>query len=137
MRDESHRFAIEFQRALRRKVGLTSILEEIPGIGPGKRRALLKELGSLKGVREASLEELAEVRGVTPRDARTLHAFFAALAQPEPPEGVVEEGTAPVPAAAADASNAAAADASAAAAADASDAQEGPRAAPEDAPSSE
>ena len=47
IRDESHRFAIEFQRELRSKVNLTSILEELPGIGPTKRRALLKTLGSL------------------------------------------------------------------------------------------
>ena len=40
VRDEAHRFAIEFQRDLRRRVGMTSILEEIPGIGPGKRRSL-------------------------------------------------------------------------------------------------
>ena len=44
VRDESHRFAIEFQRELRSKVNMTSILEELPGIGPGKRRALLKTL---------------------------------------------------------------------------------------------
>jgi excinuclease ABC subunit C len=48
IRDESHRFAIEFQRGLRSRAGLVSILEEIPGIGPGKRRALLRELGSLR-----------------------------------------------------------------------------------------
>jgi excinuclease ABC subunit C len=54
IRDESHRFAIEFQRSLRSKLGLTSILEELPGIGPTKRRALLRHLGSLRAVRLAS-----------------------------------------------------------------------------------
>ena len=53
VRDESHRFAIEFQRNLRQRAHLTSILEEIGGIGPGKRRALLRELGSLRAVRDA------------------------------------------------------------------------------------
>ena len=68
VRDEAHRFAISFQRELRRRAGLTSILEEIPGIGPGKRKSLLRELGSLKRVREASLEALARrARPLAPR----------------------------------------------------------------------
>jgi excinuclease ABC subunit C len=89
IRDESHRFAIEFQRDLRSKAGLLSILEELPGIGPSKRRALLRELGSLRAVRGASLEQLAGVSGISPRDASTLQRFFAALApaaEPAPPE---------------------------------------------------
>jgi len=79
VRDESHRFAIEFQRSLRSRAHLASVLEELPGIGPGKRSALLKHLGSLKAVREASEETLAAVPGVSARDARMLHRFFAAL----------------------------------------------------------
>jgi excinuclease ABC subunit C len=89
IRDESHRFAIEFQRGLRSKAGLVSILEEIPGIGPGKRRALLRELGSLRAVRSASLERLAAVSGISRRDAATLRGFFDALAaarEPAPEE---------------------------------------------------
>lgn len=78
IRDESHRFAIEFQRSLRRRLGLTSILEELPGIGPGKRRALLRGLGSLRAVREASAEALAAVPGISPRDADVIHGFFHA-----------------------------------------------------------
>jgi excinuclease ABC subunit C len=79
VRDESHRFAIAFQRELRSKAGLVSILEEIPGIGAGKRRALLRELGSLRAVRSASREELAAVSGISARDAATLRGFFDAL----------------------------------------------------------
>jgi excinuclease ABC subunit C len=79
IRDESHRFAIEFQRSLRQRVGMISILEELPGIGPGKRRALLRELGSLRAVREANPEALAAVPGISARDAATIHAFFHAL----------------------------------------------------------
>ncbi|MDH3213984.1 MAG: excinuclease ABC subunit UvrC [Myxococcales bacterium] len=82
VRDESHRFAIEFQRDLRSRVGLTSILEELPGIGPGKRRALLRQLGSLRAVRAASPADLAAVPGVSARDAATIRRFFDALAQP-------------------------------------------------------
>jgi excinuclease ABC subunit C len=81
VRDESHRFAIEFQRDLRSKLGLTSILEELPGIGPSKRRALLRQLGSLRAVRGASQEDLAAVPGVSVRDAATIRRFFDALAR--------------------------------------------------------
>ncbi len=81
VRDESHRFAIEFQRSLRSKLGLTSILEELPGIGPGKRRALLRHLGSLRAVRSATESELAAVPGVGARDAGTIRRFFDALSR--------------------------------------------------------
>jgi excinuclease ABC subunit C len=79
VRDESHRFALEFQRSLRSKQNFTSILEELPGIGPKKRRALLAELGSLRAVRAAPAERLAAVPGITPRDAETIRGFFDAL----------------------------------------------------------
>ncbi len=79
VRDESHRFAIEFQRKLRSKQNFASILEELPGIGPGKRRALLAALGSLRAVREASVDVLARVRGLSRRDAQTIAGFFAAI----------------------------------------------------------
>jgi excinuclease ABC subunit C len=78
VRDESHRFAIEFQRSLRSKLNFTSILEELPGIGPTKKRTLLKHFGSLRGVRDASLEALAAVPGIGARDAATLRRFFDA-----------------------------------------------------------
>lgn len=80
VRDEAHRFAIEFQRSLRQRVNLTSILEEIPGIGPGKRKSLLRELGSLRAVRDADATRLSQVGGVTPADAARIRGFFAALA---------------------------------------------------------
>jgi excinuclease ABC subunit C len=83
IRDEAHRFAIEFQRSLRSRAGLVSVLEEVPGIGPGKRRALLRELGSLRAVREASVERLRAVPGISERDAVALRAFFDSLARPE------------------------------------------------------
>jgi excinuclease ABC subunit C len=90
VRDESHRFAIEYQRSLRRRVGLQSILEELPGIGPGKRRALLRRMGSLRSVRDASVEDLCAVPGISRRDAETIHGFFRAAegsALGEGPEG--------------------------------------------------
>ena len=96
IRDESHRFAIEFQRELRSKVNMTSILEELPGIGPGKRRALLKTLGSLRAVRQATLGELQAVPGLSTRDAEAIRRFFDALTAPEPapePGPELEGGT--------------------------------------------
>jgi excinuclease ABC subunit C len=85
VRDESHRFAIEFQRKLRSKQNFASILEELPGIGPGKRRALLAALGSLRAVREAPIEALEQVPGISRRDAQTIAGFFAAMAHaPQP-----------------------------------------------------
>jgi len=80
IRDESHRFAIEYQRDLRSKFGMTSILEELPGIGSVKRRSLLRELGSLRAVREASVERLVAVEGISSRDAETIYRFFASAA---------------------------------------------------------
>jgi len=83
IRDESHRFAIEYQRDLRSRLNMTSILEELPGIGPRKRSALLKTLGSLRAVRNASIEQLEAVPGVSNRDAASIRRFFDALAVPE------------------------------------------------------
>jgi excinuclease ABC subunit C len=83
VRDESHRFAIEFQRKLRAKEGMTSILEELPGIGPTKRRALLRHLGSLRAVRAASQAELLEVPGISARDAAAVFRFFDRSAEPD------------------------------------------------------
>ena len=65
VRDEAHRFAIGYHRRLREKKGLTSILDEIPGIGPKRRQALLKHFGSVDAIRVASIEELAEVQGMS------------------------------------------------------------------------
>jgi excinuclease ABC subunit C len=85
VRDEAHRFAIEFQRNLRQRANLTSILEEIGGIGPRKRRALLRELGSLRAVREATEGQLAAIEGITAADAQRVRAFFTALDAPDLP----------------------------------------------------
>jgi len=65
IRDEAHRFAIGYHRQLRRKSALVSQLEEIPGIGPKRRQALLMHFGSLDNIRQASTDELAAVPGMT------------------------------------------------------------------------
>ena len=65
LRDESHRFAIAHHRKLRQKRTLTSELDDIPGVGPSRRKALLKHFGSVKRVREATVEDVAQVKGVS------------------------------------------------------------------------
>jgi excinuclease ABC subunit C len=70
IRDEAHRFALGYHGALRRKSATGSLLDAVPGIGPAKRRALIRQFGSVAGVRTASAEELATVKGITPRLAR-------------------------------------------------------------------
>jgi len=66
IRDEAHRFAITYHRKLHRKAGTQSRLDEVPGIGPKRKKALLQHFGSLKAIREASVEEVAQVPGITP-----------------------------------------------------------------------
>ncbi len=72
LRDEAHRFAVTYHRHLRRRRGLSSVLEEIPGIGPKRRRALLKRFGSVEAIRRASLDELATVKGMNKTVARKI-----------------------------------------------------------------
>jgi excinuclease ABC subunit C len=76
LRDEAHRFAITFHRKLRRERNFQSVLEEIAGIGEGRKKALLRHFGSLRRVKEATAEELARVEGFGPRQAALVHEFF-------------------------------------------------------------
>jgi len=64
IRDEAHRFALSYHLKVRQKTAMTSALD-VPGIGPKRRRALLKQFGSVRGIKEASVEELAAVPGMT------------------------------------------------------------------------
>ncbi len=65
VRDEAHRFAITYHRQVRRKAATASVLDSIPGVGPKKKRALLRKFGSLKAVREAGVDEIASTTGYT------------------------------------------------------------------------
>jgi excinuclease ABC subunit C len=65
IRDEAHRFAITYHRGVRSKTGLRSALDEVPGVGPKRKKALLRKFGSLKAVREATVEEIASTPGFT------------------------------------------------------------------------
>lgn len=75
-RDEAHRFAIAYHKKLRGKQGLQTILDEVPGIGKAKRKALLKAFGSLQKIQEAPLEALIQVEPLTQKDAQRLFEFF-------------------------------------------------------------
>ncbi len=76
IRDEAHRFGITAHRKKRAKLGMASQLDSIPGIGPTRRKALLKHFGSVDKIREASLEELAAVQGVTKSAAESIKAHL-------------------------------------------------------------
>jgi excinuclease ABC subunit C len=65
IRDEAHRFAITYHRDVRKKSGLHSALDDVPGVGPKRKKALLRKFGSLKAVKEASVEEVAATPGFT------------------------------------------------------------------------
>jgi excinuclease ABC subunit C len=72
IRDEAHRFAITAHRKRRRNQGLASRLDEIPGIGPARRRALLNKFGSIEGIKNAPALEIAEIKGITLEMAQSI-----------------------------------------------------------------
>lgn len=76
IQDEAHRFAIEYHRSLRSKEQVHSILDDIPGIGPARRKALMKAFSSLEAIREASEEELARVPSMNAGSAKKVFDFF-------------------------------------------------------------
>jgi len=76
IRDEAHRFAITYHRNLRGKESVQSVLDEIPGIGPRRRSALLKAFGSVEGIRQATVEQLAEVPGMNRTLAEAVLRFL-------------------------------------------------------------
>jgi excinuclease ABC subunit C len=77
IRDEAHRFAITYHRAVRGKRALSSVFDEVEGIGPARKRALLKRFGSVRRIREASVEEVAATPGVGQEVADRLKRHLA------------------------------------------------------------
>jgi len=78
IRDEAHRFANEFHRKLRKKRTLRSALEEVPGVGPKRKRELLRHFGSLKKIKAASLEEIEQAPGMSKSAASAVKKYFGA-----------------------------------------------------------
>jgi len=87
IRDEAHRFAITYHKKLRSRRTISSVLDQIPGVGPALRTSLLKTLGSAKAVREASVGQLAAVPKVSPRLAERIHDFFHPASPEKEPSG--------------------------------------------------
>ncbi len=84
IQDEAHRFAIEYHRSLRGKGQVHSILDDIEGIGPARRKALMRAFKSVEAVRDATLEELTNAPSMNARSARQVYDFFRAKdAQPD------------------------------------------------------
>ena len=76
IQDEAHRFAIEFHRKLRGQGQVHSILDDIPGVGPARRKALMKHFMSLEGIRNASVDELKELPSMNEKSAKEVYNFF-------------------------------------------------------------
>ncbi len=76
IQDEAHRFAIEYHRSLRSKSQVKSVLDDIEGIGPTRRKALMKSFQSLENIRNASVEELAQTEGMNQKAAEAVYLFF-------------------------------------------------------------
>ena len=77
IQDEAHRFAIEYHRSLRSKTQVKSVLDDIPGVGPARRKALMRHFKSLEEIRQASVEELMKIPEMNERTAEEIVAFFA------------------------------------------------------------
>ena len=76
IQDEAHRFAIEYHRSLRSKDQVKSVLDDIPGIGPARRKALMRHFQSLEEIRNAEVEQLMEIPEITQKVAEEIYTFF-------------------------------------------------------------
>ena len=85
VRDEAHRFAINFHRSKRSKLMLDSFLDEIGGLGEGRRKALLDKFGTVTALKSASIEEISDVPGIGPKMAKTI---FESINQKEPTRNI-------------------------------------------------
>ena len=76
LRDEAHRFAVDHHRRLRQRTIRESVLDEIPGVGPAKKRALLRHFGSVYRLARASVDEIADVPGINRAQAEAIHRML-------------------------------------------------------------
>jgi len=92
IRDEAHRFAITFHRSLRNKRTISSLLDEAPGIGPARKKALMLHFPSINAIKKASVKDLEKVRGISRKTAEELYAFLHdEKKKPEDDGSVVEQ----------------------------------------------
>ena len=82
IQDEAHRFDIEYHRSLRSKTQVRSVLDDIPGVGPARRKALMRHFKSLEEIRQATVEDLMEIPEMNERTAQEIVAFFASQKRP-------------------------------------------------------
>ena len=76
LRDEAHRFALSYHQKVHKKEAFASALDAIPGIGSKRKRALLKQFGSVQSIQEASVDELATARGMTKSLAKKVKEYL-------------------------------------------------------------
>ena len=76
LRDEAHRFAISYHTNIHRKKAFTSVLDGIPGIGPRRKNALLRQFGTVQTIREASIEELVAATGMSHVQAKKVKEYL-------------------------------------------------------------
>lgn len=76
IQDEAHRFAIEYHRSLRRKTNVKSVLDDIKGVGPARRKALMRTFDSIADIKAATVEELTEIPEINENCAKEIYAFF-------------------------------------------------------------
>ena len=76
IQDEAHRFAIEYHRSRRSKEQVRSVLDEIPGVGPARRKALMKQFDNIDAIKQASAHELYEKAGIPLFVAEEIYSFF-------------------------------------------------------------
>ncbi len=82
IQDEAHRFAIEYHRSLRSKSQVKSVLDDIPGVGPARRKALMRRFKSLEEIKNATMEQLLEIPEMNERTAQEVVAFFSRQSLP-------------------------------------------------------
>ncbi|MBE5874556.1 MAG: excinuclease ABC subunit UvrC [Lachnospiraceae bacterium] len=85
IQDEAHRFAIEYHRSLRSKTQVKSVLDDIPGVGPARRKALMRSFKSLEEIRNATVEQLMELPEINERTALEIVDFFSKQSLPNQP----------------------------------------------------
>ena len=76
LQDETHRFAIEYHKLLRSNAQVHSVLDDIPGIGPARRKALMQHFSDIDSIRSATVEELSQIPGIPESTASKIYNFF-------------------------------------------------------------